>query len=273
LPEIREEDASPAIRAIYADIKRAQGMPLVNLIYRHLATIPGGLEWVWFSISAVWGYQRLQQAARTMPFSDLSLMLPTSLWRVAGVSERELPAIRTLIDDYNSTNAANILAITALSQLLRRPALLAGRRQLALPQTTDAAEVLAGLPVPKLDSLAPNVRDLVLFTNGIGEAEPPTLVASMFRHLAIWPGSLVVTAALLMPLGESGRLQELRQKTIATAERLAAELIATTTNDFPALPELASRDRLQEALDLFRTTLIAKMIPVGHILKRALSAK
>ncbi|SIO40405.1 hypothetical protein SAMN05443247_04908 [Bradyrhizobium erythrophlei] len=44
LPEIRQEDASAAVARIYSDIKRASGTPLVNLIYRHLATIPGGLE-------------------------------------------------------------------------------------------------------------------------------------------------------------------------------------------------------------------------------------
>jgi hypothetical protein len=46
LPDMREAGAPAAINRIYADIKNASGTPLVNLIYRHLATIPGGLEWV-----------------------------------------------------------------------------------------------------------------------------------------------------------------------------------------------------------------------------------
>jgi hypothetical protein len=53
LPEIRQEDASAAVARIYSDIKRASGTPLVNLIYRHLATIPSGLEWVWGCILCV----------------------------------------------------------------------------------------------------------------------------------------------------------------------------------------------------------------------------
>jgi hypothetical protein len=54
LPEIREEDAPAGIRRIFTDIKRASGTPLVNLIFRHLATIPGGLEWVWGCIRVNW---------------------------------------------------------------------------------------------------------------------------------------------------------------------------------------------------------------------------
>lgn len=268
--EIAEQNASSAIREIYADIKRAQGAPLVNLIYRHLATIPGGLEWVWGSISTVWGYQRLQKAAGLMPFPDRMLVLPTSLWRGVGVSEKDVAAIRVFIDDYNSTNTANILAITALSQVLNRPELPDGKQQLAVPETSAATEMRPGLPVPKLDSLVPEVLDLVLFTNQIGELRSPPMVASMYRHLAIWPGSLALTAVLLLPLAEAGRLQQLRQSTIMAAERLGAELVAEAPCRFPALPEPASRDAILEALDIFRTTLIAKMIPVGHILRNAL---
>jgi hypothetical protein len=271
LPEIIEQDASSAIREIYADIKRAQGAPLVNLIYRHLATIPGGLEWVWGSVSTVWGYQRLQKAAELLPIFDKMLVLPTSLWRIAGVSENNSFAIRALIEDYNSTNAVNILAITALSQVLSRPELPAGKLQLAVPRTTGATEVRSGPPVPKLDSLAPDVLDLVLFANRIGEVQSPPMVASMFRHLAIWPGSLAVAAVLLLPMAETGRLQKLRQRTIAAAEIIAAELVADAPNGFPALPEPTARDHILEALDMFRTTLIAKMLPVGQILKSALA--
>jgi hypothetical protein len=120
-------------------------------------------------------------------------------------------------------------------------------------------------------TLTPEVRDLVLFANRIGEVQPPPMVASMFRHLAHWPGSLAVTATLLFPLAERGRLQELRHNTIGSAGMLAAELV-DHARDFPALPEPASRGRILGALDLFRTTLIAKMVPVGHLLIGALPA-
>lgn len=43
LAEIREGDADAATAAIYHDIRQSSVLPQVNLIYRHLATVPGAL--------------------------------------------------------------------------------------------------------------------------------------------------------------------------------------------------------------------------------------
>ena len=50
LAELREAEAPPEIAAIYAALRAASGVPLVNLIYRHLATLDGVLPWVWAAI-------------------------------------------------------------------------------------------------------------------------------------------------------------------------------------------------------------------------------
>ena len=44
---IPEEDASGDIATLYADLRATLGVPFVNLIWRHLATIQGGLAWAW----------------------------------------------------------------------------------------------------------------------------------------------------------------------------------------------------------------------------------
>ena len=43
LPEVAERDAPPEIAAIYDEMRRFTRLPLVNLIYRHLASMPGAL--------------------------------------------------------------------------------------------------------------------------------------------------------------------------------------------------------------------------------------
>ena len=131
LPEMREEDATTTIGRIYADIKRASGTSLVNLIYRHLATIPGGLEWVWGCIRMNWGYDGLLHAASAMPSTKIVIHLPIAFWRTVGLSDQNLGEIRTLIDHYNLTNAANILGATALSQIIRDPRRSSGDATLA----------------------------------------------------------------------------------------------------------------------------------------------
>jgi hypothetical protein len=271
LPEIRQEDASVAIGRIYSDIKRASGTPLVNLIYRHLATIPGGLEWVWGCTRMNWGYDGLLRAAAAMPTADVTITLPASLWRIVGLSDSDLSGISSLVAQYNLTNAANILGVTALAHVARNPACCSSGI------TPDWVEMPGGPPaaamasVPKLDELAPDIASLVYFVNGLAEEGQPTMVASLFRQLALWPGGLAVTAALLTPLAQSGELTRLRQETIRAAERIAGELISSPKVGFPPPPQ-AAREAVLRALDLFRTTLIAKMLPVGQILSQALKS-
>ncbi|SVD57622.1 uncharacterized protein METZ01_LOCUS410476, partial [marine metagenome] len=45
--EIAETEATGQTRAIYDDFKSSIGLPTINLIYRHMATTPGCLEWAW----------------------------------------------------------------------------------------------------------------------------------------------------------------------------------------------------------------------------------
>ena len=47
VPAITEAAATGEIAAIFADIRRVLGVDVVNLIWRHLATIPGALPWSW----------------------------------------------------------------------------------------------------------------------------------------------------------------------------------------------------------------------------------
>ena len=47
IPAIAESDATGDVAALYQDLRVTLGVPFVNLIWRHLATIPGGLAWVW----------------------------------------------------------------------------------------------------------------------------------------------------------------------------------------------------------------------------------
>src|SRR5258707_12282242 len=47
VPAIAEASATGAVAEIFADIRRVLGVEVVNLIWRHLATIPGALLWAW----------------------------------------------------------------------------------------------------------------------------------------------------------------------------------------------------------------------------------
>jgi hypothetical protein len=269
LPEIREEDAPAAIGRIYTDIKRASGTPLVNLIFRHLATIPGGLEWVWGCIRVNWDYDGLLKVASALPSPDIMIEVPDVLWRTVGISANDLGEIRDLVDHYNSTNAANILGVTALSQIIRHRYYSSADTKLTWTDAPLSQFAQAGPAVPAHDSLPPDVVQLLQFVNGLGEDKPPAVVASLFRHLTLWPGSLAIAGALLAPLSQSGELARLRDEATFSAEEIADEMISTAKPNCAPPPE-AGRESILNALDLFRTSVIAKMLPIGRILSRAL---
>ena len=44
---VREDEATEAVASIFADIRETLNVEVVNLVWRHLATMPGALEWVW----------------------------------------------------------------------------------------------------------------------------------------------------------------------------------------------------------------------------------
>src|SRR6185436_2132253 len=54
LAELAERDATGGKAAIYAELKRLGGVPMVALIFRHLATRSGVLEWAWEAIGPAW---------------------------------------------------------------------------------------------------------------------------------------------------------------------------------------------------------------------------
>jgi len=54
VPAILETDATGKVAEIYADIRATLGVPVVNLIWRHLATIDGGLDFAWNMLKPVY---------------------------------------------------------------------------------------------------------------------------------------------------------------------------------------------------------------------------
>ena len=63
LLEVSEADAPQSVQAIYHDIRRLSGVPMVALIFRHIATYPEILEEVWKSIGPLFRKGRIQDAA------------------------------------------------------------------------------------------------------------------------------------------------------------------------------------------------------------------
>ena len=64
--EIPEAQASPEITELYRDIKAVTGVGLVNLIYRHWATMPPALEWAWGVLRPLYAGGRIASQAEEL---------------------------------------------------------------------------------------------------------------------------------------------------------------------------------------------------------------
>jgi hypothetical protein len=118
LPEVGEAIAPESVQAIYRDIRRLSGVPMVALIFRHIATYPEILEEVWTSIGPLFRGGRIQDAAwRIAKLVSLAEPLPRlepDTRDVLGLAGDDLERIQNTLDAYNRANPVNLLAILSL---------------------------------------------------------------------------------------------------------------------------------------------------------------
>jgi hypothetical protein len=164
IPAISESDATGLIAEIYADIRSVYRVGVVNLIWRHLATIPGGL-----------------------PLPELPPR-PMAVLSSAGLQDEDIAGIRTVLAAYDRTNATALIAFLAVQFRLERislPVDLVVSDPIPVP-----AEPEPELPLPPLLALTdmpPSTAELVLAINRLGAIHREPILASMYRHLAHWP--------------------------------------------------------------------------------------
>jgi len=225
LPAVTEAEASGETAAIFADFRAVLGVSTVNLIWRHLATIPGALPWAWGALRPAYADGRLATAAAALRVPPLPLpAIPPAAWAAAGLDAPARAAIAAIETAYARTNPLAMLALTALA------APPPGAMPQAAPAPPAAAsgmapEALALPPLPA--SLPPTVMAQVARLNGFG-AQPvagaPPLLASMYRHLGPWPAYLDLAAAQLAPAAADGRLAAAIEACRAEAARTAQGL-------------------------------------------------
>ena len=124
LPELQEKDAPADIRAIYEEIRYLTGVPMVALIWRHMATLPGVLPDAWSSVAPILRSGLLQetawQIADNARIPQLSPLTGTALRRL-GVEREARAAVETVLEAYNRANPVNMLCVYALFARLMRP--------------------------------------------------------------------------------------------------------------------------------------------------------
>lgn len=244
LAEVREADASPDVSAIYGELRQAYGLPLVNLIWRHLAALEGALPWAWETVRPA------------LP------LLPAARERVAAALEvPTLPVggkAAALAAAYNRGNLSNLILLTAL---------LRGKQGDAppLPAAPPVEMLPEPPPLPKLDALPEEVaRDVRAL--GALHGHEGGVIPTLYIHLANWPALLKPLYASLSPMMATGRIAALREAAIAAAsveaEKLRPYLAA------PSGPPAEALAAARAALAQFTTRVIPEMVPIGLMMVR-----
>ena len=263
VPSVLESEARGEIADIYADIRKVLGTSVVNLIWRNLATMPGALQWTWSTVRPLYlgdaplHAEAVRQAIALPDWPGFS----ADTLLAAGVDGSECARIHDVLDSYHHTNA---LALVVLSALLAH----CEPRPADAVRPSDNAPQPPGAKIPELppmDALDPEVAALVEELNTFGEDTEPQLIASMYRHLAYWPGYVALVRTMLVPLQREGRLNALTLSTRALGHAHGAVLASQLK---PATPP----ETLQSALAscrLFVEHPIARMAGLCALIRRA----
>lgn len=258
VPAIAEADATGETAALFADIRAVLGVGVVNLIWRHLATIEGALPWAWAVVRPAYADGSLAAVAATLE-TPTAPPLPPEVLASAGVDDAALAAVRGVMAAYARTNPLALVALSALALRLEGAAVT--------PVPVAAAPIAAAaLPLPPLPrDLAPATVALVRRLNALGATRADAVLATMYRHLAHWPPMLALAWAVLAPRSADGSLPAAIAACRAEARTAAARL---PLPDPPPLPG-AARAAVADALDRFGGEVLPRMVVACGLLRGA----
>ena len=251
LAELREADAPPDIAAIYATLRQASGVPLVNLIHRHLATLDGVLPWLWRAIRPP-----LEDGSLAGARARLAAAIPLPPLDPAPAD----PAIIALVETYNRGNLTNLILLTALRRALAgdppHPAA-------APPRLAPEPMLPAPPPLPRLDALPAGTAAQV---TALAARHGSGVVPSLYLHLAHWPDFLAALPDRAAALLDPAAIAAARAATLRLAEAEADAIRPMLAIEGP-LPD----PRALPPIETFTLRVIPDMVPIGLGLRRLLA--
>jgi hypothetical protein len=194
-PAVVEASATGETAALFADIRSTVGVRVVNLVWRHLATIEGALPWAWAAVKPLYVQGIVDQAVRR--FRE-SMVVP----KLASLAGRQPQSVDDVLASYDHSNTNNLFALGALVAWLRA--------EIAAEGVPEAGPRLPApdVTLPKLTSaedVKPETWALVLRLNRFGDPHQ-IILASMYRQLANTPDFLRQVEAALTPVEADGSL-------------------------------------------------------------------
>ena len=256
-PAVAEAAAAGETADLFADIRTTVGVRVVNLVWRHLATMDGALPWAWAAVKPLY-LAGLPDAA--MAAFHRTMEVP----KLVSLAGEEPTSVDAVLASYDHSNTINLFALGALRAWLKGEAACKGTIE---PGPRKAAPDLA---LPRLASeqdVAPETWALVLRLNRFGDEPQPLILASMYRHLAHAPAFLAKVEAALAPVAADGSLRRAVLDNRRTAATLSADIARAISADRPA-----HAMEIEKAVGLFVDHAIGKMVTICRAIRVARGA-
>jgi hypothetical protein len=274
---IPEHEATGDIARLYADLRAVTGLPFVNLIYRHLAAVPGALPWCWAQVRPVYSTGRAAQVAGELTAALAPSPVPTwsmEQMRRAAVPPDALPGIRAVLDQYHRANPLNLVPLAAL--LARMNGAPEGSGTGADPSHPAPRQPMpSGLqdlpPMLTEQEMGKTAADALWGLARLGITGPLGDMPSALRHLAHWPGLLVLALETLQPLADRCWLAQEIDTLRERRDRLVGQVMASgllARDGLPELPAPEVRDQVRALLTRFTDGMIVRMVPQLTLLRQ-----
>ena len=252
-PAIAEAAATGETAAIFDDIRVTVGVRVVNLVWRHLATIDGALPWTWAAVKPLYA-QGMVDCAAVAFRRRMTLPVLTSL---AG---EQPPSVDAVLASYDHSNTINLFALGALTAWLRGDAVAQG-----VPEAGPRLQA-PDLPLPKLALVEDTPAEtwaIVLRLNRFGDPRQ-VILASMYRHLAHAPGFLHKLESALAPVEADGTLSRSIEANKKMAYEQASLLARAITADRPP-----RASEIETSVSAFVDAAIGKMVTICRAIRVA----
>ncbi len=265
-PAIIESEATGRVAEIFDDIRQVMGMPVINLVWRHFALNPDGLAWAWRTLRPHYesGAVEAEAAALVKEIEVETLpVMPQALLRSSGIDAEAERSLRVVLDTYDRGNAMNLVALATLFVDPETPPAPPGDPSARLQTVAGPAPT-----IPAMDGIPEDILPLVRSINTFGAGEHDHIMASIYRQFAHWPGYLSLSWMALAPMAQDGRLDAMIESTHRKGLARAARLVGSVE---PA-PASENTPVIREAAALFARYVIARLIPITAMLRRAMPA-
>ena len=273
LPEIKEDAAEGHIAALYDDVRAVIGVPMVNLIFRNMATIPRCFDWAWATTRPLYLSGDIPEAAAALTetvlpgkTADLSQAIAT-----AGLSSGDIGEIARVLDSYGRANPMNLIGLKvielALDQAPQKDGI--GRTPALVPGMLKTPEGLADLlPMADPTTAPEQTRDALARLARQIHGGDTGVIPSLYRHFGAWPVFLEDLERALAPALSDG-IEDAAQAMLAQGEEQAQKLYWALPLPDMAPPSEEATAALKHLIKQFPLN-ICRMTVLATLLKRGL---